>query len=78
VKSWKIKSVKKDTDRKAKAFFVGKEELVENKYDLSINRYKEVEYEEVVYEAPGVILDKLIGLEKEIMGELEELRGMVK
>ncbi len=78
VKSWKKRSVKKDTDRKAKAFFVPKAELVDNKYDLSINRYKEVEYEEVEYEAPGVILDKLIGLEKEIMGELKELKGMVK
>lgn len=78
VASWKKRSVKKDTDRKKKAFFVSKAEIVEYKYDLSINRYKEVEYEEVEYEKPKVILDKLIKLEKEIMGELEELRGMVK
>ncbi len=53
------------------------EEIRENKYDLSINRYKEIEYEEVEYDPPLVILDKLEALEKEIAGDLKELRGMV-
>ena len=65
------------SDRKAKAFFVPVSEIRENKYDLSINRYKEIEYEEVEYDPPLVILDKLEALEKEIAGDLKELRGMV-
>ncbi|MBF0231802.1 MAG: SAM-dependent DNA methyltransferase [Desulfamplus sp.] len=75
---WKKRNPKKDNDKSSKAFFVGKNEIVENKYDLSINRYKEVKYEEVKYEKPTVILDKLIKLEDEIQAELKELRGMVK
>ena len=44
-----------------------------NKYDLSINRYKKVEHEEVVYEAPQVIIARLEALEREIAGELAVL-----
>jgi len=53
------------------------DEIVENNYDLSINRYKEVEYEEVEYEAPKVILRRLAELEEEIAKEREELEGML-
>ena len=65
------------TDRKAKSFLVPVAEIVENKYDVSINRYKEIEYEEVEYDPPGVILDQLEDLEQEIMHDLKELRGML-
>jgi type I restriction enzyme M protein len=65
------------SDRKAKAFCVPVEEICENKYDLSINRYKEIEYEEVESDQPQVILDKLEALEAEITGDLKELRGMI-
>ena len=60
------------------AFFVPVQEIRDNKYDLSINRYKEVEHEEVAYEPPKVIIARLEALEKaEIAGELAELKGMV-
>ena len=42
------------------------EEIRKNKYDLSISRYKPVEYKTVQYEAPEVILEKLIMMEQEI------------
>lgn len=64
-------------DRKAKAFFVPADEIRQNKYDLSINRYKEVEYEAVEYDPPEQILDELEVLEKEITKDLKELRGML-
>jgi HsdM N-terminal domain len=67
----------KDVDRGQQAFFVSKESIVENGYDLSINRYKEVEYAEVVYESPKVILGKLKVLEDEIRSDLDELEGML-
>ena len=67
---------KKDSDRKAKAFFVPVVEIRENKYDLSINRYKEIAYEEVQYDPPLKILDQLESLEAEITADLKELRGM--
>lgn len=64
-------------DHKAKAFTVPREEIAENKYDLSINRYKEIEYEEEEYDPPLLILDQLDALEKEIQADLKELREML-
>lgn len=64
-------------DKKEKAFVVDAEDIAANKFDLSINRYKEVVYEEEVYEEPKVILQKLRALEKEILGDLDELEGML-
>jgi type I restriction enzyme M protein len=74
---WQKRSVTKDTDRLGKAFMVPVAEIVENKYDLSINRYKEIPYDEVEYDPPSVILDELEKLEAEIAGDLRELRGML-
>ncbi len=77
VQRWQSRDLLKDVDRGQKAFFVKKEMIVEDGYDLSINRYKEVEYAEVVYELPKVILGKLKVLEDEIRGDLDELEGML-
>lgn len=74
---WQARDPKKDTDRTKKAFFVPVEEIVENKFDLSINRYKEVPYEEVHYDPPKVILGKLRAIEEEITKGLDELEGML-
>ncbi|EQB87967.1 type I restriction enzyme M protein [Clostridium punense] len=67
-----------DRKRTDKSFFVPVEEIRENGYDLSINKYKEIEYEEVQYEAPSVILEKIKGLEEEIQKGLEELERMIE
>ena len=64
-------------DRTQKAFVVPKPDLKDNKYDLSINRYKEVVYEEEVYDPPKEILGRLKTLEAEIQKELGELEGML-
>ncbi|WP_444922173.1 N-6 DNA methylase [Microbulbifer sp. CnH-101-G] len=71
------KSVKKWTDKTAKAFLVDKAEIASNKYDLSINRYKEVVYEEETYDPPKKILKRLKALEVEIQKELKELEAML-
>ncbi|MCB1984394.1 MAG: SAM-dependent DNA methyltransferase [Burkholderiales bacterium] len=65
------------SDKKAKAFTVDKADIAANKYDLSINRYKETEYQEVEYDPPQVILDQLEALEAEIQQDLKALRGML-
>ena len=56
---------------------MSKEEIADNKYDLSINRYKEVVYEKVEYDAPSVILDRLAALNEDIAAKTEELRGRI-
>lgn len=63
--------------RTEQSFMVPKEEIAENGYDLSINRYKEVVYEEVEYESPKKIIEDLKKLETEIQKGLEELEEMV-
>jgi len=74
---WATRDPSEESDRKAKAFFVPKKEIVDQGYDLSINRYKEIEYEEVEYDAPTVIIDRLEALQTEITADLRELRGML-
>ncbi|MDO9519296.1 MAG: class I SAM-dependent DNA methyltransferase [Pseudohongiella sp.] len=64
-------------DKTQKAFVVDVQLIAGNKFDLSINRYKEVVYQEEQYEDPKVILKKLKALEKEIMADLDELEGML-
>ena len=65
-----------DRERTEQSFFVPKQEIVDNGYDLSINKYKKVEYEAVEYPSTLEIMARLRGLEKEIsatMDALEEL-----
>ena len=64
--------------RTEQSFFVPIAEIIGNKYDLSINRYKETVHEEVKYDPPHVILNAIKGLEKEIALELRELEEMLK
>ncbi|MEK4176449.1 class I SAM-dependent DNA methyltransferase [Aeribacillus sp. FSL K6-1305] len=72
------REAEKDRKRTEQSFFVPVEEIRENDYDLSINKYKEIEYEEVQYEAPSVILERVETLEKEIMQGLQELKQMIR
>lgn len=67
----------KDRKRTEQSFFVPKEEIVTSGYDLSINRYKEIEYEEVAYDAPAVILERVESMEKEILEGVQALKEMV-
>ncbi len=65
------------SDKTQKAFLVAKDDIKANKYDLSINRYKEVVYEQESYEEPKVILSKLKALENEILADLNDLESML-
>ena len=80
IERWK--AIKKDNTieptKDDKWFWVGKEEIASNEYDLSINKYKQVEYEEVVYDAPRVILERVENLEVEISKGILELKGMLE
>jgi type I restriction enzyme M protein len=63
--------------RTDQSFFVPKQEIVDNGYDLSLNRYKEIEIEEVEHRSPAEILDELDALEVEIQDGLKRLREML-
>jgi type I restriction enzyme M protein len=76
VEEWKVRNKNANDDRKAKHFFVPVEEITENNYDLSINRYKEIDYIPPKYDKPEVILEKLRTIEDDIYLGLDELRKM--
>ena len=65
-------------DKSKKAFVVDAKEIVSNKFDFSINRYKEVVYETVEYADPKVILAELKQLENEILQGMNELEELLK
>lgn len=69
-----------ETDRKRteQSFFVPVQEIIDNGYDLSINKYKEVVYEKVEYEPTEVIFGKIEALETEIQSELGELKKLLE
>jgi len=73
---YKTCNEKKENNRKAKYFFVPKDEILENDYDLSINKYIEEVYQEVSYENPQLILAKLESIESSIQSGLTELKEL--
>ncbi len=74
---WKNLAGEMDRKRTDQSFMVPKPDIVSNDYDLSLNRYKEVEYEVVEHEAPKLILDRLTQLEEEIATGRKELEEML-
>ncbi|MGY6643798.1 MAG: type I restriction-modification system subunit M [Salinarimonas sp.] len=67
----------RERPRTAQSFTVPKAEIVAAGYDLSLNRYKEVEHETVEHRPPKEIIAELKALEKEIAQGLDELEGML-
>lgn len=91
IEKYHARDVEKDTDRTARYFMVPHSDIEAEGYDLSPSRYKEDVFEEVHYDAPSIILDRLIQAEvgevedaelgkvkNGIVRELLELKGMVE
>ncbi|MGO1612251.1 MAG: HsdM family class I SAM-dependent methyltransferase, partial [Brevibacterium aurantiacum] len=70
-------SAEKDRARTEKSFTVPKSEIAEQGYDLSINRYKEIEYEEVEHRPPLDIITDIESLDTEIAEDMAELKAML-
>jgi len=68
----------RERPRTAQSFCVPKADIAANGYDLSLNRYKEVIYEEVKHVPPKQLLAELAELEREIEQGMKELEGMVR
>ncbi len=64
-----------ERSRKEQSFLVPVEEIREKGYDLSMNKYKEVEREVVEYDAPEVIMERVVNLETQINDALNEFRA---
>ena len=67
----------KERKRTEQSFFVPKQEIADNGYDLSINKYKEIEYTPIEYPPTKEILAQIRQLETEITENLNELEKML-
>ena len=75
----RFKAVDKETERKRteKSFLVAKQEIVDNDYDLSINKYKKIDYIPEIYPSPEEIFADLNELELKISSGLSELEELL-
>ena len=75
----RIKNLDKEVDRKRtdKSFMVPKQEIVDHDYDLSINKYKEIEYVPVEYPSTLEIMTSIREIEMEIGQEMEALEKLL-
>ena len=75
----RFKNLEAETDRKRteKSFFVPKDEIAANDYDLSINKYKQTEYVAVEYPGTQEIMASLRELEMQICEAMDELEDLL-
>ena len=75
----RFRNREKETNRKRteKSFLVPVQEIIDNDYDLSINKYKETEYVPVEYPPTSEILANIRELEKQISIEMDELEKLL-
>jgi type I restriction enzyme M protein len=69
--------LQKEINQLARQFWVTKDQVKANKYDLSASRYRQVEQDEEFYEEPNVTLKRLRQLEAVATGEVSELEKML-
>lgn len=77
VNRWRDLKAEEKRARTDKSFFVSVDEIRENAFDLSINRYKEVVHNEKIFEHPSDIVKQIKDLDKERQRELNDLEGML-
>jgi type I restriction enzyme M protein len=78
IKRFKNLEAEHNRKRTDQSFFVPKKDIVDNGYDLSINKYKEVEYVPVEYPPTSEIMADIREIEKQIVTEMDELEKLLK
>ena len=66
-----------DRQRTEQSFLVPRQEIVDNGYDLSINKYKKTEYKPVEYPSTSEIMAQIREMEMKIGEEMEALEEML-
>lgn len=77
LKRWDDLKAESKRERTDKSFMVPVKEIRDNNYDLSINRYKEVIYEQKEYELPSVVIEQIEQLDEERQELLKELKKIM-
>ena len=75
---WNNLDAEAERSRKEQSFFVPVQEIRDNDYDLTFNKYKEVERVRVQYDEPQVILSRINDLQKDIADGLSRLQSLIK
>ena len=73
-----ISAPQSELDRLTRQFWVTKEQVKANKYDLSASRYRQVDADAVYHEKPSMTLERLARLESVMVSEIEELKKLLK
>jgi type I restriction enzyme M protein len=75
---WQNRDKEGSRARTEQSFLVPKSEIEGNDYDLSINRYKEIVYDEVDFENPDVMIEQIERLDQERKELLIHLKQALK
>jgi type I restriction enzyme M protein len=72
----RIQPLENEINQLTRQFWVTKQQVADQGYDLSASRYREVEHEETFYEEPDVTLERMLELEEAAKGIIRTLEGM--
>lgn len=73
-----LNPLKAETDQLTRFFWVNKQQVKANKYDLSTSRYRQIERDEVFYEDPRVTVERIKTLEKYVADGMDRILGRLK
>ena len=71
---WQNLDAEADRTRKDQSFFVPVDEIRQNDYDLTFNKYKEVVREKVVYDDPKDVFARIEALEEQFAAKQQEFK----
>lgn len=78
ISRFKQRNTEQKRSRTEQSFLVPFDEIKSNDWDLSINRYKEIVYEEIEYDSPADIIQDIEQLDVERMDALKALKEALK
>lgn len=73
----RLAPLQKEINQLSRQFWVTKEQVRANKYDLSASRYRQIEQDETFYDETQVTMVRLMKLEQVMATEIQELQGLV-
>ncbi len=78
IEKWKARDKNKEPRKGEKWLWVDYAEIEKNNFDLSISRYKPIEYEEIKYENPKMIIKSIKTLQKEIENDISSIANILE
>ena len=77
IEKWNSRNKNKEPKKGEKWLWVDYEDIKKNKYNLSISRYKPIEYEEIKYQPPDAIIADTLSLEKQIEKDIKDIESLL-